>query len=242
MDKQAANQWASRPNPKSREEIIQEITEVVTGTGSLFDFNEFRLGDFEFRRLLVITPISDASSTIERAAPEVGSISLANGPGKDALFLLIKKEVDHIFKFTRFWNDEVMANSQLHQLLVVQQAHTEFMCQRNLPHTILSPKHKADALRSFLIELFTNTSNETLEKGADDWASSSHEAQNEWITSTILGQQYIERKSRDQIQRYVGDITGCEISGGTYSRHLKKGRQQLATQLWQRESIARCKD
>lgn len=221
----------------NRQEVMSKISQAIYDTEGTFDFNEYQLNGVNVQVIVVVNGclgLPKMSQPIP-AEPFSPSGTLFNGWSKESLCDLIGDEINHIFQFNRFWNDEVMAKSLLHQLSIIQEAQNDFICQRNLSLSILSPKQKADTLRHFFIQHFAATSPEAPQKSGNNCS----EAFDDWLTSTMLDQQYIERKSRDQIQRHINDQAGIEICGGAYGRRLKKARQRLITQLWQKEMMAR---
>lgn len=152
---------------------------------------------------------------------------------------VIQQEIQIIFRHKAFQKDEVMANSKLLTLDLVQQALDEFARQNNLMPVHLSEGEKARVLRHFLeqyvrVELQPDLRNMPPNPPSD-----------KWIEYLILSKSYLEDKTRTEVIAEIHRECGIRLAGngGTggrvYARHLENARQNLAHKLWQDELRAK---
>ena len=162
---------------------------------------------------------------------------------KEALKEIIKKEVSSIFSHSAFHNDDMMANSQLHNLVLVKQEVKRFLGGRQSMVDTIPAQHKARALRDFFKIFICKKFCPRPTKGEWEWPQElpvNHLERKEWIESLIFLMQYVENHKRAKVQSYAIEKWGEPLAdGGTYSRYQKSGRKRMVALIWQEESRQR---
>ncbi len=128
---------------------------------------------------------------------------------------MVKNEINHIFQYSRFADDEVMARSKLHELGLVASA------TNGEPQT---DHQRAQSLRRLLAA--------QVDELVDSGTQNAEEAR---IEAAILRKKYIEGLSRTEVERHLLAQHEVAITGGAYSRALKSARVRLARKLLEAE-------
>ena len=137
---------------------------------------------------------------------------------------LIQGEVEGIFKYRNFDDDELLSESRLFGLQIVQAAVQEYAQDRDIEASSLSDHHRAECLRSLLCTAI------------DEWSWTPDPlSRRARIEKTILGRKYVEQRSRVDVERLLSDQFDVVITGGGYSRCLIDARMHLARALYDRE-------
>ncbi|MEZ4510330.1 MAG: hypothetical protein R3C62_00505 [Chloroflexota bacterium] len=148
---------------------------------------------------------------------------------------LIADEVQAIFRHKQFAKDEVMGQSRLLSLKLLQRPLITFAQQNKLPLTALSEAEKARVLRHFFEEYLHN------HFCPAPGVQPPNPASDQWVAYLLLVKGYVEGKTRQEIIREVERACGVELASGArtggrlYAHYLENGRLRLADMLWQDE-------
>jgi hypothetical protein len=151
----------------------------------------------------------------------------------------IEQAIIKIFRYHNFHKDNIMANSPLHNLRIVRESSEYISYKQSKATSTLSEHNKATILREFLIkwldEEFCPTPGNCPPK---NWLELPFVPKSKWIEYLILRWQYVDRHSREQVLTEL-EKNNCQVTGGTYTRHLKAARVRLADLIWQKEKRGR---
>ncbi len=127
---------------------------------------------------------------------------------------MITREINHIFQYSRFADDAVMAQSRLHELgLVAGAANGEAQTEHQ----------RAQSLRQLL------------SAQVEHFAVADGEAEEARIEADILRKKYIDGLSRTEVEHHLLAQHEVAVTGGAYSRALKSARVRLARKLLEEE-------
>jgi hypothetical protein len=160
-------------------------------------------------------------------APPVDAVVPKDNEQIKELRDMICSQIQTIFKFKNFHKNEMMANSQLFTLRLVQQAQEEFMAQNHLTYSIiLSNEEKGRILRDFLTRYICQRFCPAPEQAPPKPPS------DDWIEYLILVKSYLEGLTRKEVMREIHSECGIKLSGGSvYNKHLQNARQRLTDML-----------
>lgn len=148
---------------------------------------------------------------------------------------MIVTDIGMIFRHNALNKDDVMGNSRLLMLNVIQPYLQKFKRENSIPSGLpLSEREKARVLRHFLTYFIEN-------EFRPHQNLSTVSASDRWIEYIILSRGYLEGKKRREVINEVEKLCGIRLSGSestggrVYTHHLQNARQNLATLLWQAE-------
>jgi hypothetical protein len=148
---------------------------------------------------------------------------------------IINSEVSRIFQHKNLQKDQLMGNSKLSELSLVQQATVVFAAKNHLSPDMLSEAERARILRKFLID-FTR---QRLSPAPGEPPPAP--ASDQWLAYLILTKSYLEGKTRREVILEIQRETGARLSGlretggRAYASYLRQGRERLAELLWRSE-------
>lgn len=228
--------------PKSQQEVMQAMGEVVTERQCILNYHHLRVlqGGIEVDIFVMSSLTSSlfSGNNTPQPAPILGPTprqSVSTEVKRD----VIQDTVREIFRYKRFWKDDFMANCELQKLILVSQAREAFMQEHKLRPDTLSEHDKARVLRDILTKwLDEELCPEPGKAPPKKLSKAPQEIKDEWLQYLILRWQYIEGVSRHQVDKELKEI-GCWITGGAYARYVKAVRKRLASLIWQKEMQAR---
>lgn len=236
--------------PKSEEEVIQAIKDVVMERECILSFQHVRVlqGGIEMD-MFVMSSLATSLLT-ENSTPATASISPplpadarhlptpteSTSSQPEACRGMIQKEIGRIFQNKQFCKDSFMANSPLHSLVVIEQARQAWIDEQNLSVKTLSQRDKASILRHFLTKcLDEQLCPEPGKAIPEKLSEATSQLRDEWLEYLILRWQYVNDKLLAQVQNELKETTGNWVTGGTYKRYRKTARERLSTLIWQKE-------
>ena len=178
-----------------------------------------------------IDQLFDIKQDIITAIDPVNAITIADVSIKDVtceaqtgeLSLMIKKEVQRIFRHRSINDDEVLSQNSLFELQILKREIENLRKNNEASDTNLTTTQRAEVLRLFLKKQILHISpKEQLFPG--------DKPTHEWIEFTILHQRYILGKQNNEVQEFLEKI-GVVATGGAYARYLQNGRKRLAAQI-----------
>ena len=138
---------------------------------------------------------------------------------------MISEQIDTIFSYRKFNNDELLAESPLNSLKQVRQRHNVMIDKygRDLLQTDI--RIRASLLRDFLTDTVNRALRELENMGATDST----------ITLWLLREQYIYNQPRKDIEALAQQKFGVVVAGGAHSRRITQARQLIADALFEAE-------
>jgi len=134
----------------------------------------------------------------------------------------ISSEVDYIFNYRRFHNDQDMAVSKLQNLQSFQAFAFSPDAQVSQLLIRMTTRQKAVKLRRFLEYLVQ-------EKLQPDSREKASEDENHWISYWILQKQYLEKENAQVTRNFIKDKIGIHVAdGGQYHRLQRAAKNRLS--------------
>lgn len=238
-------------------EIMQTFSGVVTETQNILDFQHVRLlqGGIEVD-LFVMSSLGSLNGMTPFIKNEEQKAQKADTPRFEqpaeakyvphqstsaqasACRKMIEKEISQIFQYKSFWNDALMANNRLQNLMVVKKTGQIWMHERGLRANMLSEHDQAQILRRFLKScLDEQLSPDPGKAPPKNLSKACPRVRKEWVQYLILRWQYVEGFSRQLVIRELKK-NHYWLNPGIYGRYLKAARKRLSTLIWQKEMQA----
>lgn len=203
-------------------------------------FNKLVLPDWEARFLLQVAEVHRGITTApdQKTALAIAQkdlLQITQEAQTAQLHELIQAEIEILFRHKEFKKDDILINSRLFTLVLVQQSLREFAMQQNLSTDFLSEGEKARVLRHFLTKYIHHKLNPYPNGSLPDPPT------DRWIEYMILSRSYLEDKTRKETIAEIYQKSGIRLASGNgtggrvYAQHLENGRRNLATLLWQDE-------
>lgn len=172
-----------------------------------------------------------ANEQMAIAHAEVRLADIAKKLGPAQLRETIEAEINRIFSYETFNDDQRLCDSPLMRLKIFRR----FAATQSRPVlTSLSDKERADLLRHFLRDYVARLS--PTPPGATAITVS-----DAWLEYAILRMKYLEGKSLRRVVKEIRQASGIQLpgrGGGVYYRYLSAGRSRLAQQVWEDEIAA----
>lgn len=238
--------------PKSEQEVMQAFKNMLIKRECILDYQHQRMlqGGIELDFFVVSSlPLEQlAANRRQNRATNLALSSDASQPSMDfeiqtqeghhSMEKMIQDAINQIFQYKNFHKDNMMANSPLHSLFIVQQARQAFLRQEELVGRTLSQRHQAIILRKVLRHCLDEQLCPDFNKQPPkDLSKRPPHQRNRWIEYLILRKQYCERRRRKEVMQEL-ENRKCHITGGTYSRYNQTAREHLAELIWQKEKQA----
>ena len=147
---------------------------------------------------------------------------------EDQTFDLIEGEIQQIFQYKTFHDDEVMAGCRLNSLRCVR----AFAAANGGQFDMLSRFQQAELLRRFLSELIEETYQSWNTQPADP-----ERIPDQRLEYVVFKRGYVEGLTRKQVSEQIEAEVGLRISHNSraYTRLLDQGRRRLIEAVWTRE-------
>jgi hypothetical protein len=151
----------------------------------------------------------------------------------DELQEMIQKQIDELFQYSHFADDQKLAESTLHDLKLVQTAHQRYAQEIGFADSTLTAQQRAFILRSLLTQQVDALLAQS--QAAASGQGSAIDPTSALVGLAILRKKYVDNLSRTEVEHALHATYQVAVTGGAYSRALKQGRDRLARALFDQE-------